>query len=69
MKLTAKVTPYSSVVGGGLTLTDEHGRPCFIVNFMGTTRGITKAENDALTKQFAAFIEEHGLDVPDRKNL
>lgn len=66
MKLMAKTVPHSSVVGGGLMLCDEAGRARFIVNFMGTTEGITKDETAALSKQFAAFIQERGLDVPER---
>jgi hypothetical protein len=68
MKLTAQTVPYSSVVGGGLMLKDESGRAAFIVNFIGTTQGITKEETAALSKQFAEFIEQHGLQVPDRKS-
>jgi len=35
MKLKSKVVRYSSIVGGGLMLTDEAGAARFIVNFMG----------------------------------
>lgn len=66
MKLKAQATPYSSTVGGGLMLTDERGAAAFIVAFMGTSRGITKEETEALTRQFKAFVDEHGLEVPDR---
>lgn len=66
MKLKAKLVPYSSIVGGGLTLTDDAGRAAFIVNFIGTTAGITKEETEALSRQFAAFIAAYGLEVPDR---
>lgn len=68
MKLLAKRTPYSSVVGGGLMLTDETGRARFMVIFTGTTEGIEKNENDALAEQFAKFIEQHGLVVPERSD-
>lgn len=66
MKLKVNITPYSSIVGGGLMLCDETGRARFLVNFIGTTEGITKAENNALAKQFAAWIVHEGLTVPDR---
>lgn len=66
MKLKAKALPHSSIVGGGLTLCDDAGRARFIVNFMGTTEGITKDETASLTQQFRSFIDEHGLEVPDR---
>lgn len=68
MKLHAKRIPYSSIVGGGLTLIDDSGRHAFIVNFIGTTKGITKEETAALADQFAKWIEEHGgIEVPDRE--
>lgn len=67
MKLKAQTVPYSGVVGGGLMLTDTTGRARFVVNFMGTTEGITKEETEALTKQIEAFISEYGLEVPDRE--
>lgn len=67
MKLTPKITPYSSVVGGGLMLCDEAGRARFIVTFLGTTDGITKTENDALAEQFAAWAVAHDLTVPERE--
>lgn len=68
MKLTPKVTPYSSVVGGGLMLCDETGRARFMVLFTGTTDGITKEENNTLAEQFAAWASEHGLQVPERES-
>jgi hypothetical protein len=66
MRLKAKVTPYSSIVGGGLTLLDEQGRARFIVNFMGTTEGITKEETVALAEQFAHYVNNHDVVVPTR---
>ena len=66
MKLTCKDIPYSSIVGGGLTLVDDDGRARFIVNFMGTTAGITKEETAALRDQIGAWIREHDLTVPER---
>ena len=35
--LMAVVTPYSSIVGTGVTLLDSNGRPYAIVNLIGTT--------------------------------
>lgn len=67
MKLNAQITPYSSTVGGGLTLLDEEGRASFMVLFCGTTRGISKEQTAALAKQFSGFIEEHGLEVPEHE--
>ena len=66
MKLNAKSIPFSSVVGGGLSLVDDSGRVRFIVNFMGSTAGITKEETAALAKQFGDWVAQHGLEVPDR---
>lgn len=67
MKLLAQTVPYSSVVGGGLMLCDESGRARFMVMLRGTTEGITKEETAALSEQFAAFIAERGLEVPERQ--
>lgn len=64
MKLKAKLVPYSSVVGGGLMLTSEDGVAAFILNFMGTTKGITKKQTEAMAKQIAAWINENGFEVP-----
>jgi hypothetical protein len=64
-KLTARVNPYSSTVGGGLTLSDGI-RPAFMVLFCGTTAGITKEETAALSAQFKAWVDAHGLTVPQR---
>lgn len=66
MKLTCKDIPYSSIVGGGLTLVDGDGRVRFIINFMGTTAGITKEETGALRDQIGAWIREYGIECPDR---
>lgn len=68
MRLSAKKVPYSSIVGGGLTLCDQQGHARFIVNFMGTTAGIRPEETKALTEQFADWINNRGLVVPDRKD-
>lgn len=65
MKLKATKVPFSSVVGGGLMLTDEKGRAAFIVNFMGTTAGITKEQASAMAEAFAKWVNENGLEVPE----
>jgi hypothetical protein len=59
-------TPYSSIVGGGLSLHDMNGRARFMVMFIGTTEGITKDEDDALCEQFAACFEGRNIYVPER---
>jgi hypothetical protein len=66
VKLTADKVPYSSVVGGGLMLKRADGSAGFIVNFMGTTQGITKAETAALSERFAWFVNNFGCAVPAR---
>jgi hypothetical protein len=66
-RLSGREIPYSSIVGGGLTLLDEKGRAAFIVNFIGTTEGITKEETQALTRQFLWYLDKiGGLEVPER---
>lgn len=65
MKLTAKQTPYSSIVGGGLVLTDEAGRAAFMVMVRGTTSGISKEQDAAISAFLARAINEGGLEVPD----
>lgn len=64
--LFAADVPFSSVVGGGLTLKTIDGRAAFIVNFMGTTQGITKEESVALSDQFRWFVQMYGIAVPKR---
>jgi len=66
VKLSAMPVPYSSVVGGGLALNKIDGSAGFIVNFMGTSNGITKAETEALTEQFRWFVNSFGCAVPKR---
>lgn len=66
MRLTAKEVKHSSIVGGGLTLCDETGRARFIVNFMGTDAGIRAEETKALAEQFAHYVNNHDVVVPDR---
>lgn len=69
VSLSALTVPYSSVVGGGLTLRAINGRAAFIVNFIGTTEGITKEETAALAKQFEWFVSTYGCAVPARAAL
>jgi hypothetical protein len=64
MKLKAEIVPYSSIVGGGLMLTTEDGASAFILNFIGTTKGITKDQTEAISKKIAGWINENGLEVP-----
>lgn len=66
IKIHALVTPYSSVVGGGVQLLDTHGRPRFLLAPIGTTDGITKEENRAIANRIAELINQHGLEVPQR---
>jgi hypothetical protein len=61
MKLRAKVVPYSSIVGGGVTLLDEKGAARFILSLRGTTQGIDRQQTEALTKQIADLINANGL--------
>lgn len=68
VRLSAELVPYSSIVGGGLTLKKLDGRAGFIVNFIGTSEGITKEETTALSQQFAWFISNYGCFVPARSN-
>ena len=64
MKLKAKMVPYSGVVGGGLLLTSEGGSAAFMLHFVGTTKGVTKEQTDAMATQLATWINERGLDCP-----
>lgn len=66
-KLTADLVPYSSIVGGGLMLKKIDGSAGFIVNFMGTSSGITADETKALSEQFRWFVNTYGCRVPTRK--
>lgn len=66
MKLKAKQTPYSSVVGGGLTLIDEHGRPRFMVMICGTTNGITKEETATIANALSSGIPTDGIELAER---
>lgn len=65
-KVSAKMTPYSSVVGSSLQLVNETGKPCFLIMFAGTTEGITKEESQAIADQLAWYINELGLEIPKR---
>jgi hypothetical protein len=64
MKLTPKLTPYSSIVGGGLHLVDEAGRTRFMLMLCGASDGISKEENALIASHIA---ERFGsVEVPDR---
>jgi len=67
VKLTTDIVPYSSIVGGGLVLKEMGGKAAFIVNFIGTMQGITKEETQALSLQFAWFVNTFGCRAPERK--
>lgn len=64
MKLKSKIIGYSSVVGGGLMLTDERGYTMFLVNFLGFSSGISKEQSQELAEQINALINTHGLSAP-----
>jgi hypothetical protein len=66
MRLTAKITPYSSTVGGGLQLCGPDGRTRFMVMFCGITDGITKEETAALSEQFQHYVNNHDVVIQDR---
>lgn len=66
IKLTAEPVPYSSIVGGWLVLKREDGRAGFVVNFIGTSEGITKEETAELSEQFARFVNDYGVSVQPR---
>ena len=67
MKIKAEVTPFSSTVGGGLTLVDEAGRVRFMVAVFGATQGITKEESQIISSALAAGIAAEGIEVPERE--
>lgn len=69
VRLTTDLLPHSSVVGGGLVLKKIDGRAGFIVNFIGTTEGISKEETEALSAQFEWFVNTFQCAVPARAAL
>jgi hypothetical protein len=66
MKLKAKLVPYSSTVGGGLSLIDESGRVRFMVAIFGASHGITKEETTIISKALIAGLPPEGIEVPER---
>ncbi len=64
MKLRAERVPYSSVVGGGVMLLDEGGAVTFQIALIGTRKGISKEQTDAIGDRLVALINEHGMDAP-----
>lgn len=64
-KLTAKVIPFSSIVGGGVALLDAHGRIRFQIALLGCSHGISKLQSDDMAHQLAFLINELGLDAID----
>jgi hypothetical protein len=63
MKLTANKTPYSSVVGGGVMLTDETGKAVFNVMICGTTNGISKEQDAEISERIVAAFNTPSEDV------
>jgi len=61
MKLKAKRVPYSSVVGGGVMLTDTTGAPRYQIMLIGTTQGIDKTVTDQIGDRLVELINTHGL--------
>lgn len=67
IRLKAEKTPYSSIVGGGLTLKNDAGRLAFVVSIIGTTQGITKQEDAEISARLVELINKHGLEVSERQ--
>lgn len=66
LKLTAKQTPWSGVVGGGLQLVDQTGRTRFMVMICGVSDGITKEENAAISAALASAVNEQPIELAER---
>lgn len=67
MRVSAKVVPWSSIVGGGVKLLDPSGKVCFMVAFIGMQQGITKEQSVALSEQFVTWVNNHKVTVPEGK--
>ena len=65
MRVSAKTIPWSGIVGGGVQLLDAHGRPLFMVAFIGAQKGITKEQSIALSEQFVFWVNNHDVFVPE----
>lgn len=63
MRLVAKRVPYSSVVGGGVMLTDETGTARYQIMLIGTTQGIDKETTDQIADRIVELIQANGLEV------
>jgi len=64
MKLNSTRIQYSSIVGGGLGLIDaDSGIVKFQIMLIGTTKGISKAQNDAITQRLGELINIYGLEI------
>lgn len=61
MKLKAQKVPYSSVVGGGVLLTNEKGAAQFQIAIFGTTNGITKEQTGAISTFLVDAINKGDL--------
>lgn len=66
MKLKAKITPYSSIVGGGVTLFDEAGRVQFQIAILGVA-GITKEQSTAISAHIVKAMDADPLTLPDKE--
>lgn len=67
IKLHADAFPYSSVVGGGLSLSrGEDGPIAFLIHATGTTQGITRQETEEIAGRLVELINTHGLEVTPR---
>lgn len=63
-QLYAATIPFSSNVGGGISLRDkDKGVPLFQLAFIGTRNGISKEQTESLANQIAKLINEHGVSV------
>lgn len=68
MKIRAQPISYSSIVGGGIMLLDDKGRACGQIAFIGGGSRITSEQDNAMSRQIAALINTHGLEIPDAPN-
>jgi hypothetical protein len=70
MKLTARIVPYSSVVGGGVMLLDEAGKAYLQLAVMGGRVGVTREEHEATAAALVELVNAEGLvigETPDEK--
>lgn len=70
MRLTAKIVPFSGVVGGGIVLQDEQGRSRYLLGLLGTSLRVstdeTKRDYILVAQQLKTMIDAAGgLELPD----